>query len=738
MNNLPAQFTSLVGREREVVKVRGLLRRPEVRLLTLTGPGGIGKTRLGLQVVEGLLRDFDDEVFFVPLASISDPTLLASVIAQTVNVKEVVGQTVLQSLMDALRDKRALLFLDNFEQVLEASAVVASLLQAAPQMKVMVTSRAALRVYGEQEFPVPALGLPDPQRLDVEGVDHEAVLMQYPSVRLFVERASAVKPDFVLSKANASAVAKICCRLDGLPLAIELAAARVKLLAPQLLLERLDKRLEVLTGGMRGVPERQRTLRSTIDWSYHLLTGAEQALFRRLGVFMGGWTFEAAEAICSTDGGVDLDLFDNLESLLDKSLIRRDEGTAPEATSRFVMLQTIREYAVECLVASGDADVLRKRHAAYFVDLAETAEQHLTGSQQGVWFERLDREHDNLTSALQWAVEAGHAETAARLSGALWRFWRMRGHLSTGRRWLEATLTGSQAVPAARRLKVLLGAAVLAEHQADYERALPLLEESRAVAQELDDTQSLAFVLNALGNIAMNECDFARAQPLYEESLALRKQQGDKQGLLQSLNNLGWAALEQGDYERAGALLSESDVLGRQLGDQGRIARSLHYRGIIACERGDYATARKHYEESLALRQALDDKWGVAESLEAFAGLAALERRPAHALHLAGAATTLRASIGAPLFPVGKVRLDRWLQIARDALGARAVEQAWVAGRALSPAEALAETEQQAQAEAVTIAIDTEKQANQVAEITDTDYFQTLKQQAGKLRKRGK
>src|SRR5215216_756370 len=426
-NNLPAQPTPLVGRERELEEVLALLRRSYVRLLTFTGPGGTGKTRLGLQAAAELTDEFEDGVFFVALAAIADPTLVAPAIARTLGLTESGNQPQEELLEGYLRERQVLLVLDNFEQVLESASLLDALLSAAPGLKVLATSRTALRLYGEHEFPVPPLSLPDTGSLPpIEG------LTRFEAVRLFVDRARAIRPDFSLTEENASAVIEICSRLDGLPLAIELAAARIKLLPPQAMLSRLDNRLKLLTGGARNLPERQRTLRNAIAWSYEMLDEGEKTLFARLAVFSGGSTLEGIEAVCDPQGDLPVEALEGVSSLLDKSLLRQEEGQGAEP--RLMMLETIREFASQRLEESGEAEQLRKSHADYCIALAEEAEAGLQGSEQESWLERLDPEHDNMRSALAWAMEQGMTELGLFLAGALRPFWYARGYLDEGRK----------------------------------------------------------------------------------------------------------------------------------------------------------------------------------------------------------------------------------------------------------------------------------------------------------------
>src|SRR5215213_10113162 len=464
LNNLPLQPTPLVGRVREVEEVAERLRSDQVRLLTLTGPGGTGKTRLALQAGADLLDEFDDGVFFVALAAITDRALVAPTVVRAIGLTERRNQPPEELLKGFLRDRQTLLLLDNFEQVLESAPLLAELLSSAPNLKILITSRTPLRLYGEHEFPVPPLSLPDPSSLaTLES------LTQYGAVRLFVERAKAVKPDFSLTQANAPAVAEICARLDGLPLAIELAAARIKLLPPQAMLSRLGNRLKLLTGGARNLPQRQRTLRGAIEWSYELLDEGEKVLFGRLSVFSGGNTLEAVEAVCDAEGDFPMDVFEGVSSLLDNSLLQQKEGFDGEP--RFAMLETIREYASERLEDSSDAEAARHAHAEYFLALAEEAEPMLWGAEDAAWLDRLEHEHDNMRAALSWSIEHEEAELALRLGGALRWYWYMEGYYGEGRRWLEAALGKDWGVAAEARARALEGVGWLANVQGDLDRA---------------------------------------------------------------------------------------------------------------------------------------------------------------------------------------------------------------------------------------------------------------------------
>ena len=680
-NNLPVQPTPLVGRETEVGDVRERILAPEVRLLTLTGPGGTGKTRLALQAAADLLDEFEDGVLFVELATITDPRLVASTFAQALDVRESGDQTLIEGMKDYLKDKRLLLVVDNFEQLLEAAPLVGELLSA-PRLKALATSRIPLGVYGEHEYAVPPLSVPDPKRLP--GLE---ALSQYEAIRLFVERARAARVDFALTDENAFAVAEICARLDGLPLAIELAAARVKLLSPRAMLGRLGRRLKLLTGGARNLPERQRTLRGAIEWSHTLLDEGEKTLFARLAVFSGGRTLEAVEAVCDAEGDLPVDAFEGVSSLLDKSLLRQEEG--PEEEPRFVMLETIHEYAREKLDESGEAEEIGRAHAEYFLALAEEAE--LTGMEQARWMERLEGEHDNLRAALSWSLEGEDPELGLRLAGALSHFWFVRGYWSEGRGWLEEALEGNiGALPEARAkaLRVLASLAVeqgdferggtsaeealtlyrglgdqkgvadsLCElgwaslYQGDYEQAEALYEEGLAAARQSNDAWSIGFALNALSALISDRGDYERAEALWEESLALGRKVGDRQRVRAVLINMGHVTAARGDFERGGALLEEGLAMSRESKDLYTNTTALLGLGIVETRRGDHERAKMLLEEGLVLSRKLGSMVNAAEILETLAEMAGALGDGTRAARLWGAADTLREVTGSPWAP---------------------------------------------------------------------------------------
>jgi predicted ATPase/class 3 adenylate cyclase/DNA-binding CsgD family transcriptional regulator len=620
-NNLPIQLTPFIGREKEVTAVGQLLRREEVPLVTLTGPGGTGKTRLALQVAAELSDLFADGIYFVDLAPISDPALVIAAIVQSLGIREVGGQPLLERLKDELQRKQMLLLLDNFEQVISAAVQVADLLATCPQLKVIVTSRLVLHVQAEQEFFVPSLSLPDPNHLP-----DLAALSQYESVALFIRRAQSARPDFQVTNANAPAVAEICARLDGLPLAIELAAARMKLLSPEALLVRLHQPLHVLTGGPRDVAARQQTLRNTIEWSYQLLNAQEQWLFWRLSVFVGGCTLEAIEALCTSLGGEAESLLDTVASLAGKSLLQRMEQQAGQEPC-FAMLETIREYALEKLAAGGETEAARRAHAAYFLRLSEEAEQGMAGPQQAVLLELLEQEHDNLRAAMQWSLEqAGEGRAMAlRLGGALYSFWFVRAYFSEGRDFLERALLRSDEVAAPVRAKALYAASQLNDALGSLDRAETLCEQSLALYRELADTRGIASCLHLLADIAWGRGNLAVARALGEESLMLFRELGDKRSVAYLLYHLGSLAVEQGEYAMGRDLLTESLTINRELGDTRIIALSLFKLALsYRLSGGDLAQAHTLLDESFALSRKLGDKESIANCLS-LSGMLALD-----------------------------------------------------------------------------------------------------------------
>ncbi len=720
VGNAPAALSPLVGRQRESSAVRELLLRPSVRLVTVTGPGGVGKSRLAVEVARELTTGFD-AVAFVPLAAISDPHLVAVTIARKLGLGSP-DEMVAEALAEHLRLRSLLLVLDNFEHLLEAGPLLADLLVACPGLAALVTSRARLRISGEQIFAVPPLSLPDPG-----GPQPPDRLAQYGAVRLFVERARSVRPDFTFDADTAADVVEICRRLDGLPLAIELAAARTTVLAPAALLSRLTRRLPMLTGGARDLPERLRTMRAGIAWSYDLLEPDERTLFRRLAVFAGGFTLPAAEAAVPGEGPSVLDL---VAGLVDKSLLRRTVDDA--GRSRFTMLETIREYALDELVVCGEEEAARGAHAAFFQAMATDAEPALRGAEQQHHRDALEADLDNLRAALTWTLrdDASAADTDRGLAlvGALWYFWFQRGLTSEGRRWLARAL-GASATGGSARIQALLGAGTLAWRQGDSEAAREHLDECVSRCRESGDLAGLAEALHVLGHVTFDQRDYVAARGLFTESLEAYRQARDIVGGLPLLGDLGLVAYHEGDYARAekvfleslelyrkhglkdrvagalnglgdlarladdgpraAALYEESLALWRELRGTPGIASALHKLGQVSRSEGDVPRAWQRLAESVALQREIGNKQGIGECLAALAGVAADSGSVQRAARILAASVALLDAIGVPLAPADQVILSRDLDAVRSRLGA-AWDPAWTAGSALSTDEAIA------------------------------------------------
>ena len=737
--NLPAQATALIGRDRELAETRALLTREEVRLLTLLGPPGIGKTRLSLALGESLVGEFADGVWFVPLAAISDPTLVASTIAKTLGLQEGPNQAADEGLQAYLRERQILLVLDNFEQIIPAASLISDLLAASPGLKVLVTSRTTLDIYGEHHYDVPPLDLPDLANLPPGGA-----LQSYPAVELFVRRAQAVAPRFTLTEENGPSIVEICARLDGLPLAIELAAARSRLFDPLSILRRLDRRLPLLSGGPRDRTPRQQSLRGAINWSYDLLNDAEKSLFRRLSVFVGGCTLETVDEskFWQSNFGAEPDpgpahngagLYaqaptaeDLISSLAGKSLLQRhDVG----GEVRFIQLETVREYAAEQLEASGEGEEARDRHAWYYLALAASAEPQLKGALQKVWLNRLEAEHDNFRAVMSRALERGNAEIVLRLGASLWRFWWMRGYTREGYGWLERALAAGGEVEPGVLAPALHAAAALIHELGDYEQAELLYNKSIALQRDLGERRGLAMALCNLGSVHWNRGDYEAARSLYEESLGLYEEVGDKWGISVTLTNLGVVASAQRDYEEARRIQEKNLAIKRELQDKAGIAITLNNLGVLAQYVEDYARAREFYEESLTIRREIVDKSGLAISLvnlgavafqlgdhttayascveslelrselgdrhgaafvlEELASFASAEGEPTIAARLYGASEVIREAVGSPLSPAERVRYDANISRARSALEEASFDAAWAAGRAMSQGEAV-------------------------------------------------
>ncbi len=717
--NLPTRLSSFIGRERAIVELKSLL--SATRFLTLTGAGGSGKTRLALQVATNLLSEFEHGVWWVALDALTDPALLPQQVAASLDISEQSGRQLPDTLTDTLQSRKLLLVLDNCEHLIAACAqLVETLLRSCADLRILTTSREAFNIPGETIWPVPSLGVPDPDHLPpLEG------LVKYEAVHLFVERAQSVQPAFRLTQENAPSLTQICRRLDGIPLAIELAAARVKILSLEQIAARLDDSSRLLGGGSRTALPRQQTLQATIDWSHALLLEQERILFRRLAVFRGGFSLEAAEAICAGNGIEQGEALDLLSHLVDKSLVAVVDG---DGEARYRLLETIRQYAQNKLQECGEAASVRQTHRDWYLEFAERAESKVLGAEQAQWFDRFEVERDNLRAALAWSLDAGEAEKAARLGVAIWRFWQVRGYLSEGRRWLERALAGSSEQTSVRA-KTLLAAGVLASFQDDNHRAKTLLEESLALCRERGERQGSGYALCSLGLLAHNAGDYAgaatfleeslqlfreeedrfgmtlvlaglgltvlylgnyeRASALCEESLALSRERGDLRSVASALTNLGIAALERGDAERAQALCEESLTMRRKLGHKGGCAHTLAILGRIAMRQGDYDRATACYVESLALRQETGEQEGVAIALEGLAAVAGMQGQPARAAQLYGAAESLRHALGAPMTPIDRSCYERTIAAVRVQLDEPTFLNAWTAGWAMTHEEAI-------------------------------------------------
>jgi non-specific serine/threonine protein kinase len=734
-NNLPVALSSFIGREHEVAEIQARLAAH--RLLTLTGPGGCGKTRLAIRAANDLAAGFADGVWLVELAPLADAALVPQAVAAACGVREQPGRPLLDTLPDQLQFSKTLLLLDNCEHLIAACAQLAeTLLQACPNLRILATSREPLGVPGEVIWPVPPLSLPEPQpwRSPTSGQDALPVYELSEAMRLFAERAAAASPAFALTPENGAWVADICRRLDGIPLAIELAAARVRALSVRQIAGRLDDRFHLLTSGSRTAPPRHQTLAAALDWSYALLTSSEQAVLQRLSAFAGGCTLEAAEYVGASGGVARGEVLDTLSNLVDKSLVTVDRF---DGQRRYRLLETIRQYAREKLAAGGEAHQVRTRHLDYFLQWAESSEPHLTGPEQLAWLGRFETEHDNLRAALEWSQAQGsEAEKGLRLAAACGRFWRLRTFFSEGRRRLAAVLARpGKGKGTAVHAQALFAAALLAYLQSDYPASRELCAESLAVSRELGPAgqPGVAEALSLLGEIATEEGDYETAPALFEEALDIWRTLENKRGVGDALLQLGWAAMRTGNYEQATARLKESLILFRQAGYPADIALNLAGLGEAAVRQEQYESAARLLEESLALRREIGDKWGMGTALGSL-GWAALRQRDfprmramlaesiavrleigdrsgiawcleklAEAIliqvqvgsqpedikgfqqagQLFGAAAALREPVGSVIDPADQPDYERHLAMLQAALGAEALAAAWAEGQAM-------------------------------------------------------
>jgi predicted ATPase/DNA-binding CsgD family transcriptional regulator len=726
----PRSLTPLIGRASELAQTIALLQRPGVRLISLIGPAGVGKTRLAIEAARSLDGALAGAIGFVSFAAVKDPALVLSTIAQAADLRDAGSQPVAEMLAGTLAHQNLLLICDNLESVVEAAPDLAWLLSSCPNLRILATSRSALRISGERVIPLSPLGLPDET-----GVD-PAALAESAAVRLFVDRAKAARPDFALTRENSRAVAVICRGLDGLPLALELAAARTRILSPQAMVGRLSHRLALLSAGPRDLPPRHQTMRAAVSWSYDLLTPNEQALFRRLAVFAGGFTLEAAEAVCAGTGdrgqgseeraSSDPSLLDGIASLIDQSLVQAvdpADGQIDPDAPRFVMLETIREFGLERLAEAGEEGEVRRRHAAWMLDLAERAKPHLERAERGRWLARLDADHNNLRAALGWALSNEPDERALRFIAAVWRFWELNGYATEGRDWAERALARDRTAPPQLRAAVIYGAGFLAYRQGDFARSMALMEEALTIWRRFDDPAGLASALIVRGLAVQAIGDYPCAAALLEEALALRRAAGDVDAIATALNNLALAVCELGDLDRAWALHEEQLALERTIGDAADVAYALFGLASVAYRRGDLVRAAALHEEALALRRQVDGRgatiawslyglagvvadlgdasraaalWqeslalradhgeraGMADALTGLASIAVAHGDAEVGTRLLGAADALRDATGAAPSPIERTRRDRTLSAATCALGAERTMAALASGRA--------------------------------------------------------
>jgi predicted ATPase len=678
--NLPLQLTSFVGREQELLEIKQLLR--STNLLTLLGAGGSGKTRLALQAGEALLENFPEGVWFVDFTTVTQRRLVPHAVATVLKVRDIRQPDLSRGISEAIGQRRQLLIFDNCEHVVRACAQLAQhLLNACPNLQILATSREALRIEQEHVWRVPPLL--SPKRTHFTSFEAAA---DAEAVQLFVARAQSHHPQFRLTSQNLPWIITLCQRLEGMPLAIELAAAQSDQLSPEQMLARIDHVLPFLGSGRRIGAARHKTMQAAIDWSYMLLSSFEQWLLNRLAVFAGSWTLEAALQIVTETQALPEEVTQGITRLIDKSLVGVE--IAADGALHYRLLATIRAYAYEKLVSSGSASLVHRRHADYYLALAEAAETALVGSEQLSWLMLIEHQLANIRSAIEWGLENGHAPCAARMAAALRPFWLMRSSISEGRRWLEAALVHKNLSPHIRA-KALVAAGRLARQQSDLAQAMELLEAGLKLQEQLISQQGIALTLGYMGVVAYDQQDFVRAEALHSQSLALREALNDRWGSAATLSNLGEVARQQGDYTRSAALHHRSLAIFRELGDRWGLALVLTNLGTATHLLGDQPTAKEYMSEGLLLYHQLNDKEGIAAALEGLAIIAAAQGDGVQAAHCGGLAAAVRQAISIPLSPADLMQYEQQLVPAREQLGAERFATLWDKCLALSLEEAL-------------------------------------------------